>query len=380
MSGRCSSVRPATMAVVGIAALLSGCAELQVQVDIINPSYVVDEMEYFRLERAFTRIRGSDPSDIDAQVDALQQRHQDAMLELASIYDVDAAAAQNPAVRSTFVDTAQGLRSTVQSGGVTYNEFQQFKSDLRRLDDEIQQKALEPEAYSGQGRLATALQNLVMQRLRRDKNFRADRLAEIRYNAEQTNTPAATERRAPIVNAAIALRSAIGGGSLVRSDHAFFVANAPPNAWKEEFNRAFGSGKFGNSDIAIKLGTDGDFSVKGLTFDPSTVAAVAAKVTTQALLVAAQISRVPVQTKSLASGSPTPGFLDTGDAMAETERTLAARQASLDNQRKAIEGLALAVLHEEQAIKDKASRAAALTAIRASFDALRPSLSLTDYQ
>lgn len=380
MKGRRSQARWVALAGLAAVGLLSGCAELQVQVDIINPGYVVDEVEYFRIERAFLRYRSSDPLDVDAQIDQLREQYRTAMLELAQIYDADAAKDQNPKNKQRFTDSAEDLRNSVQAGGATSVEFEQLRSDLQRLDDEIRTKALKPDAYNSEGKLSTELQNLVLRRVQRDKTFRADKLADMRFRVEATDAPAAAASRPAVVNASIALRSAIGSGSLVRSDYAFFVADAPDSAWKFEFNRAFGSGKFGNSDIAIKLGEDGDFSVKGLTFDPSTVAAVAGKVTTQALLVAAQISGVPVQTKALAAGTPTPGFLATGDVAAETENTLATREAFLENQHRAIEGLALAVLHEESAIKDDKRRAEALKAVRSSFDALRPTLSLTDYR
>ena len=50
----------------------------------------------------------------------------------------------------------------------------------------------------------------------------------------------------------------------------------------------------GNVNIAIRMSPSGNFTLKGMTLDPSAVAQVAAKVGTQSIMLAAQMAGVPV--------------------------------------------------------------------------------------
>lgn len=366
--------------IVGPALGLFGCATLDVEVDILNPGYVHQETDDFRIERWFLRIQGGDPQDTEDQLSALRTKHKSAIEELARVYDADAAAVTDETQKSLFKDSANDLRASVSPGGVTSQQFETFRSDLLKLDSTIRTVGTAADARRENGKLNEALQNLVRQRVHLDQAFRANRRAEIVDATLQTANPEEAQQRYQVSSVAVALRSPIGGGSLTASDFAYFVASAPPESWVPRFNRAYGTGQLGNSDIAIKLGEDGEFTVKGLTFDPSTVAAVASKVTTQALLLAAQLNGVPVGKSSLAAGTPTPGFLGTGDDLSAQQTLMLQRTESINAQLRVVENLALAILNEEAAIKDDDKRAGARVAIRASFDAQRTMLALDGYQ
>lgn len=183
-------------------------------------------------------------------------------------------------------------------------------------------------------------------------------------------TPAAASIAAASVSETAALKrnlkSVVPGSALSQSDYAYAVLSAEDWHWRENFNRAEGKGRFGNSDIAIKLDPSGNFTVKGMKFDPSTVASVASKVSTQALLLAAQISGVP----TAYSGSPSTGLQATSTGAAIYQQTSARREAELAAYRDALRYLARTILSEETAIKtDAASLARANTVINGQFEA-----------
>lgn len=199
----------------------------------------------------------------------------------------------------------------------------------------------------------------------------------------------ATADQAAAVVTVVNQRSIIGDGSLVSTEFAYVVARAPDRLWANNFNRAFASGTFGNSDIVIRLNSTADFSVKGMLFDASKVAQVASKVMTQAVLIGTQMAGVPV---SAASNGTTTG----GDALskasadlATAEGAIAKRQALLDSQRDAMRSLARTILGSATTLetdalkgkgKDDPSRAPMHKAIDDSFTALKPLLSMQELQ
>ena len=111
------------------------------------------------------------------------------------------------------------------------------------------------------------------------------------------------------------LKSITGGFTLTKSAHAYAIASAPEGRWAPQYNRTFGRGTFGNLNFAVKMVDLADFTIKGVTFDPSKVAQIASKVTTQSLLLAAQIAGAPVSGLSL-------GPTDPGSALATQSAAL----------------------------------------------------------
>lgn len=92
-------------------------------------------------------------------------------------------------------------------------------------------------------------------------------------------------------------------GGFEHSKYASVVVGAGEEHWiQQPFDTAQGGGYFGNVDVAIKALGPTNFTIKGLTFNPSDVAVAASKVTTQAVLLAAQISGVPVNVQGTPTG------------------------------------------------------------------------------
>lgn len=164
-------------------------------------------------------------------------------------------------------------------------------------------------------------------------------VAPVAPDAEQSETEEKLKRN---------LKSIIPGQSLSNSDYAYAVMSADDHQWQEKFNHAKGNGRFGNSDIAIKLDSSGNFTVKGMQFDPSTVATIAAKVGTQSLLIATQLAGVP----STYSGDNLLAGQTTTNAVGQMEKTIAEREAWTGAYKDSIRYLARTVLSQETVVLD----------------------------
>jgi hypothetical protein len=158
----------------------------------------------------------------------------------------------------------------------------------------------------------------------------------------------------------------IGDANITTFREAFAVTTAKPKDWSPRFDQSIGTGRFGSVDVAIKMESRGIFTIKGITFDPSEVVRVAAKATTQALLIGAQLSGVPVAKRPGTAGDGTALTISSGDLndLQSQQATDAAKNA--DRQAALLE-LATGILAQEIGLNanDDATFRAALTAIKA---------------
>ncbi len=168
-------------------------------------------------------------------------------------------------------------------------------------------------------------------------------------------------------------------GGIQHSPYAYYVAKADDEDWALQFDYTKGRGTFGNTDIAIKALAPGNFTIKGVSFNPADVAATAAKVASQTVLLAAQIAGVPVKI----SGAPPSG--QAGAALAQSSGALndaIARNARVDQRliahRDALRRIAAAIVRERQVILSgtAAQRHSALEAIKAVYESHAPQLSV----
>ena len=109
----------------------------------------------------------------------------------------------------------------------------------------------------------------------------------------------------------------------------------------------------------------GDFTIKGLLFDPSTVASVASKTVTQALLVAAQISGVPVSTSSGTGDGA--ALASTSTSLNTAQVAMAERKSAQNASRAALLDIADTIVREKQNLADDSKRQAAIEAIQITF-------------
>lgn len=115
--------------------------------------------------------------------------------------------------------------------------------------------------------------------------------------------------------------SIVGNAGLFDDIAASTVVTAPEQYWRGTFNEAYGSGHGGNADIAIKMVSLADFSMKGLRLDATKVTPAVFQGVTQAISVAAAAYGVPVGAVRPAGQAATQPAI--GDDLLEADRTAA---------------------------------------------------------
>jgi hypothetical protein len=161
------------------------------------------------------------------------------------------------------------------------------------------------------------------------------------------------------------------------------VAGAEEEDWQRRFHRLWGRGLMGSFNLAIKMEkgpsekTFPEFTLKGLSFDPSDVARMASRVTSQALALGAKLAGVPLTGLTEADSPPA------GAVIAAVTSPVAARQAEVTagehaarSHNAALQSLAVATLQSWSDLTnaDAATRKAAIAGLRATYAALQPSL------
>ena len=373
--GRETLVRVA-LPVVGLLAvsLLAACGRMTVQVDVIDPAYVETVVQNVELQ---TQLREAFRPEEEkrSKYDQIQSNLESGFQQLIDQAKRDDTAASRAA--------AEALESTRQ---VPLQEFKRLTDNLHALDMQIRQAVAEqPGGPSALDMTAPRINSLLLQRQATAEAGvenvlkLIDEIAAVGRGEELPGpTPLIGAERAPPTREPLALSQAIadltkltGGLTLTESAYAYAVASAPESRWAR-FNDTLGRGVFGNLNTAIKMEDLADFTIKGVTFDPSKLAQVASKVTVQSLLLAAQISGVPVAGLNL-------GQSDTGSALVAQSGALANIVAS--NQRfaarnqlrqEAIAAILTRIAQEKASIEgDEASRSEAHRAIRATYDAYK---------
>jgi len=179
-------------------------------------------------------------------------------------------------------------------------------------------------------------------------------------------TLALLESREAVQNAVSeAVGSLIGDAGLFDDPMASAVIHAPDGAWDGTFNRSFGWGLFGNTDIAIKMESLGVFTVKGLRMDGTQVTAATFKVLSQGVKLLAASTGLPA---TGAGGEPRATPVSDADA----KRREAQGKQRIG--RSASVALLDTILAEREALADPARRAAAIQRIQSAFAVYKPNL------
>jgi hypothetical protein len=425
------------MALAGLAAacaLLAGCGNIQVAVDVLDPGYVKQEMDEESLKKLYREIVAAEPGDITKRVDRqfrlfgeevnrltakvratalkLPESQQRDMNRAAQLLDDNVApGGQFQLEASRNGDQLETLAQKVRDTGARLNVGGRgpLPAELRDLLADFKALAKKPgveqvnNITTLKSNVETAVRNAVKEQAGRAaaaaRAAAPAARAETAADAAAAQSTAATAAAlAPSLSAvqqqaaaavAASRRSVIQDGSLAATEFAYVVANAPEPLWKTDFNRAYASGTLGNVDIVIRMNSTADFSVKGLLFDASKVAMVASKVITQSVLLGAQMSGVPVPTASTGTTSGGDALSKSSADLASADVVLAKRQALLDAQKDAIRSLARSMLAGASQLgaaplKDQKpadpDRAALQDGISSSANALRPLLLMQDFQ
>jgi hypothetical protein len=380
------------------AASLVGCSQLGVRVEVLDPGYAHRVVAEGSLQLIYFSLQTDGPTEASRPVREAADKIIVASRKLADAYI--ALANASPADATALRDVAQDLRDSVGPGGFVERRASDVSRDLdaagvTALRAAVDARWTHEQAMPAALRAALAAIQALRSQYGRDRQLEVQQLQRQARIVEQRLGKDAAKGGASPVDAANAktvvqelasvagkeLRSLIGDGSLAGSEYAFIVAKAPASAWAESFNRAAASANLGNSDFVIKMNSLGDFTVKGMRFDASSVAKVASKVATQSLLIGAQMAGVPLPTANAASTGDGAALASASGQLAANDALVAKRKASFDAWRQAVREMASAVLAEDATLRTVAptwtSDKAMVTApITTSFTALTPVLNL----
>lgn len=377
------------------ASLMGACTTLTVGVDILDPTEVmrIADTEYFT--QAAYEISRSNDASIGAEVARLRAEHADVNDSLAHVYDLKAEAVPVGPTQAGAVDvllsTANQLRSQLDAGNPLATTYEEYERLLREQSAIIRSVAgaspvdelgrLKPglaAALRARQLLVDPLETAISASLE-EARMDAKRLSdEGGAGAAQASAAATKASQTQVV-----LNTLTGGRTLTRSRYAHAVMVADKTYWRPDFNRAYADGRFGNSEIVIKVDQVGEFTVKGVQFDPAKVATIAGKVGVQSLLLAAKLAGAPVQSASVSDTAMRGNALvGTGDAQASRDTAILQRGAHMQARSQSLRNLAIAILAEEKQISgsDQAARDSADKAIKDEFGAYQDIIKLMSLQ
>lgn len=351
---------------------LTACAKLQVSVDVLDadiltirnvmPDILVQDKQYINqtileFKTAHQRPYLAQEEQLRAQVEKLQAAGNERGAAQKGGFADELSVGFSTLISPYYDNRKADWLATVNA---IRDKFDSYEGEADMIKKKARQRSLIIQIMS----LGSLKSNII--------KFRQDDLDEQAESgdispeiiAKSANLLASTKRQLFIT------------GGIEHSPFLFDVVNAPENDWAKYYDQSFGAGYFGNTDIAIKaLDGPGNFTVKGLSFNPSDVANAAAKVTTQTVVLAAQIAGVPVNL----SGTPT----GNGAALAAASGPISAAidsseqiKISVNNQREALILLAQAILAEQENITDDDQREAALKAILAVYESQKSRMTL----
>jgi hypothetical protein len=365
-----------------LAVALVGCGRLQIQVDVLDPKEVEREIDRVLIRDALPDVLAQSDEGLRTKFNALFEQHEKFYADLAVAYRNQAA---------TLSGDARMLSETAANALVP--DFRRFigplydvaRNDVQRLNTEI--RALEP-ARAAPGAPPTATSDLAQKLRQRNERFLdfsrfvlRNTNDKLKGAARELNRNALEPIRASAETVRQASNTLIQGRDLLDSPYTFAVASADDTKWSPYYNRTIGGGYLGNFDMAVKMVSLGDFTIKGLLFDPSDVARAISRVAVQALVLSAQMSGVPVRMPPPSSSGRPPAdgtaLAESSAALAQIQDTTARTEAKLADYREALVLIAQAILRErDQITRTTDERGAANAAIKGSFDAHKARLQL----
>ena len=154
----------------------------------------------------------------------------------------------------------------------------------------------------------------------------------------------------------------VGNHGILDDLHASAVVNAPDEYWHGQFNKTYASGQFGNIDIAIKMEEIGNFTIKGVRNDAAAITRATFAVGQQAVQTIAALYGIPVP-KAGTTPSADAKAISPPDIASPHTRTKEA-EAKLADLRAARTTLLEALLAQADRLSDPAPRKAALAAAK----------------
>lgn len=360
-----------------LAMILTGCGSMSVEVSVLNPATVEQELDRRLLRETLPAVLGQSELGVRQSVLDVQNDHFGFLTQLSQNYLTVARKAPRQE-RSFLREQAAGLQRSMTRWRSVYEEAQRqllaLRTEILTLQQALTQVRPE-ERMAIESRIAQAL------RIRNQQLAELNRLVQIEIGerlSEASQDINIREQTQDAAEAAVdtAKRSLTGGQGIVEDPYAYTVASADDTHWAHQFNTVIGRGTFGNFNMAVKMESLGDFTLKGLTFDPSDVARVAGKVTTQALLLASQIAGVPVDLASDATATGGEGLRVSSKKLADAQNTQALEEAKIQAHEEGLLALAATVLREWPSLESDTQRAGGIAAIKGAFAANKPRIKM----
>lgn len=371
-------------------ALLPGCASLKVTVDVLNPVYLSAATGNAQDRIELTRLLAGDTRQTRQLEATLEERYR---LGVNAIYgSADAVLARMPAgtsrddaraslkeSRAAALDGWNSIRSNHFACQIDANpNAAPLQTCVSYWDRRILAEAAGRPGAAGRGEVPAEVQRLLHQRraameaataavtseLRDIRKFIEDSLSGIGLDqatraAAVADVPATTQAAVRGTEAQARVTIIGGGTTLANMGEAYFASAAPPDAWYTMFNEAVGRGRFGGTDIAIKLNSTADFSIKGFVFDGRQTAAMVSKVGAEAVKILAASFGV-----GGISASDKPGLSVDQAKLVSTETTqIATAEAAEQAFRAALFRVADTILAEETRLGTAQGKTAVKAAI-----------------
>ncbi len=384
---------------------IGGCGSLQVKVDILDRDYVTGIADQRGLLKSLLLVV-DDPQDT-FQAQQITKIKNDVISAYQRLPDLLAKLAADPKANATQTKTLKGLAEDwrLEIPKVTKRVEDKYASFLAMLIGQNAAIRANFNALNGEEKVAVRSgKELVPMPLRQLLAARDETLRSVdafgRETYAQLDTPIVNaskllaasaladalkdvriKNQHDQVTASADVRSLTGGNVITGDANASLVARADEKHWSPVYNKAFANGMLGNVDIAIKMDSVGDFTVKGVSFDPSQVAQVVSKVTSQALVVATQIAGVPVLTTAPSGDGA--ALAKSSARLADLNKQRVDAEAEARETRATLIDIGLAVVRERGtlALQDSSSnnalRLTALSAIRTTYDSQKARINTT---
>jgi hypothetical protein len=344
------------------------CSTMNVQVDIVSPLVIEEDADRMLMRNSVPEIVAQDDTAVDVMIDRVQQLHQQYYADTADRYRTKAASL-SPTAKAAMESAANRLVTDFSFNNPIHDRM---RANLKAANAEIRAAVVAPESTNRTNDLVTKIR-------KRDilvSNFLAFlnsdgatmAAAEVSRIGAAPDTDESRRRFLAAVNATV--RNLVGQFGLVDSAFAFAVANADPNRWKKEYDRSFGRARLGDMNLAVKMESPGVFTIKGVTFDPSEVVRLAAKVTTQALVLGTQLAGVPLPTKTPPPNAAGSSLAASSGELEALQSADAQKRAKAADRTDALLTIAQAILREQSGVGGTADeRKAAVRSMKATYDA-----------
>jgi len=333
---------------IGLACLcalqLVGCAKLEVKVSVYNPE--LDDQPALTRKRAARAAENWERLRINGFEDARVSAINSSMKAFAVLRDANIIAAQD--YDRTQTKVSDTISSAFTLARAEYDEG--FANYLVARGD-----TSNPPQYKADARFRQAIThftngdeilNISLRAIRAD--FNTARTFAPMAHATPDGSSESIDQLIAKIDAAERLTASqmpkITGTDLTVDPDISVIASAPPRAWSGTFNRVYGHGNIGNTDIAIVASTDyadasggvPTFVMKGIRLDASNVTRATFQGIKDMLRVAAVASGVPLAAAAPQS-SPQPGTSPTGKGTSDEVNAGISHAAATTNSNASLE-------------------------------------------